>query len=631
MNASVLILLAFIPLLHFVLVRLFFLVKGRLGWLNYLSNVVSEIVVKRLQWSRNLFEAAEFVGGISLLILAGIEWGHCALLALVLLGLEYSIRLRERKLLTYSYTPLDKIGLTSGKTAPGSLKGTRFPTPSTHPELTFNLIGPFTARTPGYSLGFLALNRSFEITVVIGNHTIVPTQTEILVTLALPDGLRCSSHSGAVRLDHLAPGDIHKLTFGIEVVKPAPAGKLRVELTWGHFEKTLLISHVACEDAKTDGIRDAKITRYPHACVSAFAWRGDMDLYDDSTLQSIEGLTVAFDLAKRYRFPQTMYLSSRLSLDLKAALEWQGHYHIDRGARRIPEFIDWFNKHVQLCHSSSYPYESAKPYLIELGNHGHLHFGTDTAGAPENGWKARSKIGAGVYPWLSSERSSFAEQRDNALETRRLFEAHFGFTPKSWAMPNRTNDEFTAFAMEAAGCEVLSDSNVRSRHNVLLQPPPHHPAGTMAVELTKRYPGDPQHIFHLYMNLFWVHCAHRRAIPVIFMCHQHIRQFDGTACLRLTEYTLRYVLHNFNGDLHIDTVYGIGKYWKEVLSPLTGKVKVRIAKNLVEVISDSDVDLFGVPVDITFQSGRKATYLIDLPRKSAVSVAVAGGNQGANH
>src|SRR5439155_951090 len=101
-------------------------------------------------------------------------------------------------------------------------------------------------------------------------------------------------------------------------------------------------------------------------------------------------------------------------------------------------------------HVSAYPFKAAKRFQMELGNHGHLHYGTDTAGAAENGWKPKARMGAGIYPWLGEERSSFSEQRDNALETRRLFEKHFEFTPKSWAMPNRTNDRFTAAAMEAA-------------------------------------------------------------------------------------------------------------------------------------------------------------------------------------
>src|SRR5512133_2759467 len=100
-------------------------------------------------------------------------------------------------------------------------------------------------------------------------------------------------------------------------------------------------------------------------------------------------------------------------------------------------------------------------------------------------------MGAGNYPWIKDGADSFEEQRDNAIECRRQFEQHFGFTTKSWAMPDSTSDEHTPRAMEAAGCEVLSDSDISHKDNVLFQPPPHHPKGTEVVELTKRYPGDP--------------------------------------------------------------------------------------------------------------------------------------------
>jgi hypothetical protein len=281
-------------------------------------------------------------------------------------------------------------------------------------------------------------------------------------------------------------------------------------------------------------------------------------------------------------------------------------------------------QNVELRHACAYPFVSSKRFLLELGNHGHLHFGTDTAGAAENGWKAKSRMGAGVYPWLGSDRSSLGEQRDNALQARRLCEQHFGFTPKSWAMPNRTNDRFTAAAMEAAGCEVLSDSNVRARHNVLLQPPPHHPHDTAAVELTKRYPGDPQHIYHVAMNLFWIHRAHRRGIPVVFMCHQHLRQFDGYACARFTEHTLRYALHRFHGDLHVNTVYGIGKYWREVLSPETRRVHVQMENNCARVRNASDFDLVDLPLDLELAGGGRFTVLLNVAAGGEVQVQAQG-------
>ena len=73
-------------------------------------------------------------------------------------------------------------------------------------------------------------------------------------------------------------------------------------------------------------------------------------------------------LAARYRMPQTMYLSSRLSLDETAARQWGEHYGADRGAARIPEFIRWMQANVELRHDCTYPFAAKKRFLLELGN-----------------------------------------------------------------------------------------------------------------------------------------------------------------------------------------------------------------------------------------------------------------------
>jgi hypothetical protein len=146
-----------------------------------------------------------------------------------------------------------------------------------------------------------------------------------------------------------------------------------------------------------------------------------------------------------------------------------------------------------------------------------------------------------------------------------------------------------------------------------------------AVELTKRYPGDPQHLYHVAMNLFWIHRAHRKGIPVVFMCHQHLRQFDGYACARFTEYTLRYVLSRFQGDLHINTVYGIGKYWREVLSLASRRVTLRVEGNRLRLENQSDADFADVPVDVTLNSGARLTLLVSLPAGSRVCLDALTG------
>jgi hypothetical protein len=603
-----------------VAVRLVFLVPGKLGWVFYIANTFSEFFVKKVGWSRTVVEVGMAIVGVSLLAISGAGWAWVSGVVVFLLGLELYVSKCERQLLATSYSPIDTIGLRGA--TPQSTQGlaSGYPTPSTHPELTINLVGPFVSRMPAYDLGTLLVGRRFELRVIIGNHTIVPTQTGVRVRVTVPDGLEFAGESkdSTIMLERLQPGQFHQIRQTWAVIGARGSGTILIHVAWGHFQREVTVRFAGCGSPLDAKISAATITHYPGACRSAFAWRGDMDLYDESTLQSVEGLEVTFGLAARYRMPQTMYLSTRLSLDLDAARQWAGHYGVNRGAERIPDFIRWMRENVDLRHECRYPFTSAKRFVIELGNHGHLHFGTDTAAAAENGWKPKARMGAGHYPWLGKDRSSLAEQRDNAMQARRLCEQLFGYTPKSWAMPDRTNDRYTAAAMEAAGCEVLSDSDVRTKHNVLLQPPPHHPEGSRAVELTKRYPGDPQHIYHVGMNLFWIHRAHRKGIPVVFMCHQHLRQFDGYACARFTEYTLRYALSRFQGDLHVNTVYGIGKYWLEVLSPVTRRVSLRVEGNNLHLENLSGADLVDVPVDVRCNSGAKHTLLVSLPAGSRV-------------
>ncbi|MDP2361517.1 MAG: hypothetical protein Q8O14_12345 [bacterium] len=609
-----------------VVQRLVWLAPGRLGWLFYIANIVGEVGPKKLGVPRHRFETAAVMVGLLALWWGGLDVVFVLALSVVLLVWSLQLTRQERRFMNEVWNTRDTIGPEPTNAACSRGLARAYPAPSMHPQLTFTIIGPFTQRRPSYSMGTMAVGRRWRVQVVVGNHTITPTQTAQRLRVATGDGVKLLGEAER-QLGVLKTGQIHRVDLDFEAVAAAASSHIDLTCEWGEstWRANLAVEAVL---ARAPRITSAAVTRWPGACTSAFAWRGDMDIYDTSTCQSIEGLTLTFDIASRYRMPQTMYLSSRLSLDEEEATRWAAYYGIDRGADQIPRFISWMNEHVELRHRASYPFDSSLPYLIELGNHGHLHYGTDTATAEENGWKLDARMGAGRYRWLSDNEGSLAEQRDNALEMRRMSELHFGFTPKSWAMPDRTNDAFTPKAMEAAGCEVLSDSDVRTKHNVLLQPPPHWaPGARQAVELTKRYPGDPEHIFHYWMNLFWIHRAMRKAIPVIFMCHQHMRQFTGWVGPRLTEAILRHVLHAFSGDFWINTVYGLGVYWRDVLSD-RASVKIAFAAEGLRVESTAPLEHASIPVDVVFEDGQKATWLVTCPSRRAVQLDAVGNVQG---
>ena len=573
------------------LARLFFLARFRAGWAMYLANVVWEVFPKKLGIGRFRLEAAVAVAGIVLLWLGGAPIGAVVAVGAALMGLETANRLWERKLLVAA--------------APA--------------PLILTVVAPFIERLPRYRLGVLWVGNAFEVELTIGNPAYAPTPTPVKATLAAPVSW-LGGDRGERMLDPIPSGGVGRATWTLRPDARSAGGVLEIAVEVGGARRRIRIEHDGCRPAADARIARATVGRYPGGRRSAFAWRGDMDLYDTLTMQSIEGLEVALGLAARYAFPQTMCLSTRLSFDEAAAREWAAHDGRDHGAAEIPRFIQWMKEKVDLRHACAYPAQGSKPYAMEVGNHGHLHYGTATAAAPENGWTSHARMGAGRYPWVGDDVSSFGEQRDNMLEAARWCRERLGYVPRSWAKPGRCNDAETARAAEAAGCEVLSGSDIRARDNVLFQPPPHHPGGTNAVELTSRYPPDAQHVHHFAMLRFWLHRTKRLGLPMVFMCHQHMRQWEGPACTRFTEAMLRSVLADFHGEFYVDTLFGVGKYWREVLSPKTRTVAVRLDGSRLRVDNGSDQDFECVPVDLELDDGARSTVLVSVRSGQAAEV-----------
>ena len=577
-------LLGFALLTPVVVARLFFLARWRAGWAMYLANVAWEVFPKKLGIGRFWLEALAALLGLALMWMGGAPWVVVGGVAGVLLVLEFANRRWERKLLDDA--------VPSG--------------------LILTLEAPFIERLPRYRLGVLWIGVPFEIEVIASNPAKAPSGTPVKVRIEAPAAW-LGGGSAEIAVDPIPSGGVARAGWTLRPDARSSGGALEIVVETGGAVRRLRIGHDGCRSAADARIARASISRYPGGRRCALAWRGDMDLYDVLTGQSIEGLEVTLGLAARYAFPQTMCLSTRLSLDEAAARDWAAHDGQDHGAAEIPRFIEWMRAKVELRHACAYPAQGAgKPYVMELGNHGHLHYDTATSSAPENGWKSHARMGAGRYPWMGEDASSFGEQRDNILEAARWCERMLGFVPRSWAKPGRCNDADTARAAAAAGCEVLSGSDIRARDNVLFQPPPHHPGGTSAVELTTRHPCDPQHIHHLAMLLFWLHRTKRLGIPMIFMCHQHMRQFEGKACARFTEYLIRSVLADFHGEFRIDTLFGIGKYWREVLSPQTRSVLVSLEGTRLAVENRSDMDFERVPVDLELADGGQTTKLVSV-------------------
>lgn len=562
--------------------RLLVLAPFRIGWAVYLANVCWELLPKKLGVGRFRLEAVAGAAGLALLAFGGAPLGAVALVGGGLLALEIANHAWEKRLI-------------HGPVPAGAI---------------LTLEAPFVTRRPRYSLGVRWTDVPIDLELIAVNPGAEPATLRVRLD-ASTEWLGGAAAEQTLQLD--PAGGVGRAAWTLRPRTRQGGGVLEIVAEENGRIRRFRIAYDGClPPAEARPVR-AAISRYPGGRRSAFVWRGDMDLYDLRTFQSIAGLETTLGLSARYAFPQTMCLSTRLSLDEAAAREWAAHAGAETGAAEIPRFIQWLREKVDLRHAAAFPAQGAgKPFLMELGNHGHLHYDTAAAAAPENGWKSHAKMGAGRYPWMGEDGSSFGEQRDNILEAGGWFQRLLGFVPRSWAKPGRCNDADTARAAAAAGCEVLSGSDIRVRDNVLIQPPPHHPGGTDAVELTSRYPPDPQHVHHYAMLRFWLHRSCRLGLPMIFMCHQHMRQWEGPACGRFTEHLLRSALADFNGECRIDTLFGIGKYWREVLSPQTRRVSVALDGARLTVENRSDVDFERVPVDLELADGARSTVLVSV-------------------
>lgn len=562
--------------------RLLFIAPFRIGWAMYLANVGWELLPKKLGVGRFRLEAVAGAAGLALLAFGGAPWGVVALVGGGLLALEIANHRWEKRLV-------------QGPAPTGAI---------------LTLEAPFVARRPRYSLGVRWTGVPFDMELVAVNPG--PATATLRVRLDAPaEWLNGAAAEQALQLD--PAGGVGRVKWLLRPRTRQGGGTLEIVVEENGRARRIRIEHDGCRPAAEARPVRAAISRYPGGRRSAFVWRGDMDLYDRRTFQSIAGLETTLGLSARYAFPQTMCLSTRLSFDEAAAREWAAHAGAETGAAEIPRFVQWLRDQVDLRHAAAFPAKGeGKPYLLELGNHGHLHYDTAAAAAPENSWKSHAKMGAGRYPWMGADASSFGEQRDNILEAARWFLKLLGYVPRSWAKPGRCNDADTARAAAAAGCDVLSGSDIRARDNVLFQPPPHHPGGTDAVELTSRYPPDPQHVHHFAMLRFWLHRSCRLGRPMVFMCHQHMRQWEGPACGRFTEHLLRSTLADFHGEFAIDTLFGVGKYWREVLSPRTRRVAVALDGARLRIENRSDVDFTQVPVDLELADGGRTTVLVSV-------------------
>ena len=499
--------------------------------------------------------------------------------------------------------------------------------PIPHPRITVVINGPVWSWGQVCDLGDWPIGRAGKYELLVLNPTVIEPQLPMIVKQQSGLDSRVVIEGIPERgLIAPSPGEVVKIPF---ILKPQSvvSGPIDVviSIAVGTFivEKRLRIRSVF--KIEECGVKGVEINRWQGGALAGFAWRGDMDLYDPATFQSVEGLRWVLDLCARFRVASTMFLSGRLSVDKAEHRKFCEHLGVDRKTEEIDDFVRFMREEVTIEHKLDFPYTTTRRYAMELGNHMFLHYGTHAAMAEENGWKNRARMLAGRYSWQSADEGSFAEQRDNALKNVAVLEEAIGFKVKTWGVPGRDYDEETPRAVEASGMQVASDTDASAFINVLRLPAPHHPDGcNRLVELTKKYPGDPDNVFKLAMLKYWLWLAAVKRSTFIFMAHHHLLRYEGMACTGMTESFLRFVMERGGGRYYISTLYGLGTYWEKVLCPLHRCVQVTM-KGLqeLEITNSGETSIESIPVEVRFAKGKRMVILTDLPSNSSTRIVVA--------
>jgi len=593
----------------FALSKCLFLARGRAGWLMWAANIVYELLGKRLGWCRAGVDAALFVLTSAGWALVAGPWAGLAVAAVLGLlwawALHTDLRWRRGRL-----SHQDRRYTTGPIRAPMPL-----------PNLVLIVRGPALSRRGPLELGTWPAGHEGAFEALVLNPSTVrpqfPMRVEVvsdsssIEVLDAPEGDRPAPE----------PGQYALLPFHLRAAQVGAGGDVHVCLHHGDgtVTETLRLREVVAGDAARPAA--AAIRRWKSGAAAAFCWRGDLDLYDPATFQSAEGLRASLGLSRRFRVPSTLYLSGRLSLEPDEHRAFCEKLGVDRRSDEIPDYIRFLREQVDVRAEIDFPLQTDRPFAVELANHMYLHLDTHAAAAPGNNWTWHARIGAGRYPW-QSEAGSFAEQRDNARKNAQVLRDVLGVETRNWGIPGRSRDEHTPAAIEAAGNVVGGDTDADRRTHVLKLTPPHHPAGAeRLVEITEKYPTDPDDAYRLAMLKYWLHAARRRGWCFEYFAHHHLRLWDGRACYHLTEEMLRHVLADCHGDFYVSTVSGVALYWERVLCPQHRCVRCRVDGGTVFVQNTGDADLDRLPVEIDLAGGGRFMALVDVPAGQTARVA----------
>ncbi len=592
--------------LLFFFSKAFFLASSRLGWLMLLSNLVYEVIERRLRVPRL---AVDFVTWLTFSIASSVLGGPWFGSACAITGSAAWIGALVVELRWRSDSP-----------ATQDRRTRRVPLPI--PRLIVNIRGPVLARSRRlYDLGHWPEGWHHEFEVLVLNPGLVRPQLPMTVS-AVSDSTSVVVAMASNDAACPEPGQATTHQFTIRAETAGTGGNVTVSVSHGDrtWQRSMRIASIIATSHVQ--VRGAEINRWKYGCRAGFAWRGDNDLYDPSTFQSPQGLRIALGLAARYRMPTTIMLSARLSLEQEEHRAFCEKFGWDRHSEEVPDFARFFHEEVDMTNEQEFPTTTSKPFSAEIGNHMYLHYGTHAAADPGNNWAARAKIGAGNYPWMRAHPcSSFEEQRDNLLKCAESTRQHLGVETTCFAIPSDVYDADTSRAVEAAGIEVGNDTDTTKFQRQVLFPPEHHPTGCERLaELTRMSPRDPVTASQIAMLKFWIGFSRRNRRALVYLAHHHLLMYETNACFDLTSELLRYTLADTEGDVYAATVTALGRYWRDVLSVRTRCVNAKFDAREITISNQGSESRHGLPLVVSLGRNRSFMVLVNVEANASTSL-----------
>ena len=593
----------------FMLSKCFFLSAYRVGWVMMFANVIYETLFKKFKWNRGCIDAV-ILPGLTLLwfLIAGPVW---AMAMSLVMSMAWIVTLR-----------IDQRWRTGEIAHQDSRYTGRVPIPV--PRMVVNIRGPILERNKILELGDWPVGSSESFEILILNPSSIVPQFPMEVTVETDSPGVKVTMDGSFKGICPDPAQYQTIPFKItstERSKEPVMITVRVSHCDTVWIRKLRLRSVFSLDGAS--IQSAQIRRWKGGARAGFAWRGDQDLYDPATFQSEQGLRHALGLSYRFRLPSTLYISGALSLNQDGHKAFCDHFGWDRRTEEIPGFIKFLCDKVTLQNELEFPMDPDRKFAMEIGNHMYVHLGTHTGAAEGNNWKSHAWIGDGRYPWQQEgDADSFTEQRDNAIKNAEEILETLGVKVTSWGVPGRTCDSQTSKAVEAAGIEFGTDTNASAFINVFHLVPPHHPEGCeKLVEITKKYPGDPDNAWKIAMLKYWAQAARRREQVFLLMAHHHLLLYEGCACTNMLNEFFYYILGDCQGDYYIATVSSLGKYWQSVMSPKNKCIYVTVSDdNTVTVENKGREKLEELPLEIKLNDGREFMRLVDVDPGQSVQV-----------